>query len=75
MVTGSIEPFAPVADAKLAVLLALPRCVLARGGLIRGRVSVEVVAREKAHTLRQGGLLEAIDVPVNLDGIDGLEAR
>lgn len=38
-----------------------------------GRVSAEVVAREKAHTLKQGGLLEVIDVPVGLDDIGGLE--
>jgi hypothetical protein len=39
-----------------------------------GGVSPAVVAREKAHALRQGGLLEVVDATPDLDAIGGLDA-
>ena len=39
----------------------------------RGAIHAEVVAQEKAHTLKQGGLLEVVDVPITLDDIGGLD--
>ena len=39
----------------------------------RGNVLAEVVAREKANTLKQGGILEVVDCPITLDDIGGLD--
>lgn len=39
-----------------------------------GTIDPSIVAREKAHALRNGGLLEVIDTPATLDDIGGLDA-